>query len=49
MISGIRKLKKKVKGAMTYPIVTLIIAVVVLAVILVFVIYIMDKHLTIHE
>lgn len=32
------KLKRKVKGAMTYPIVTLVIAVVVLAVILIFVI-----------
>ena len=32
------KLKRKVKGAMTYPVVTLVIAVVVMAVILVFVI-----------
>ncbi len=37
------KLKSKVKGAMTYPIVTLIIAVLVLAVILVFVIPVFEE------
>ena len=40
------KLKAKVKGAMTYPIVTLIIAVVVLAVILVFVIPVFQDMFT---
>ena len=37
------KLKKKVKGAMTYPVVVLVVAVVVVAVILVFVIPVFEK------
>ncbi|MGD9096833.1 MAG: type II secretion system F family protein [Desulfobacterales bacterium] len=40
------KLKSKVKGAMTYPIVTIVIAIVVLAVILIFVIPVFEEMFT---